>query len=149
MKRFVALSLIMGLMIGATAMVGTAQAAKVIKIAGMKAEGEPETIGMHKFGEYLEKLPGVNLSRARFENVMKQAQLERIASLCRFEKLIGESLYKYFITKNEIETVIYCAQHLDTDVIADLFTVPEFFRKEQTVFGETLQEARSFSDLAE
>ena len=56
MKRFVALSLIMGLMIGATAMVGTAQAAKVIKIAGMKAEGEPETIGMHKFGEYLEKL---------------------------------------------------------------------------------------------
>ncbi len=101
------------------------------------------------YGEYLEKLPGVNLSRARFENVMKQAQLERIASLCRFEKLIGESLYKYFITKNEIETVIYCAQHLDTDVIADLFTVPEFFRKEQTVFGETLQEARSFSDLAE
>ena len=61
------------------------------------------------YGEYLEKLPGVNLSRARFENVMKQAQLERIASLCRFEKLIGESLYKYFITKNEIETVIYCA----------------------------------------
>ena len=56
MKRFVALPLIMGLMIGATAMVGTAQAAKVIKIAGMKAEGEPETIGMHKFGEYLEKL---------------------------------------------------------------------------------------------
>ena len=56
MKRFVALSLIMGLMLGATAMVGTAQAAKTIKIAGMKAEGEPETIGMHKFGEYLEKL---------------------------------------------------------------------------------------------
>ena len=46
MKRFVALSLIMGLMLGATAMVGTAQAAKTIKIAGMKAEGEPETIGM-------------------------------------------------------------------------------------------------------
>jgi tripartite ATP-independent transporter DctP family solute receptor len=57
MKRFVALSLVMGLMLGATAMVSTAQAApKVIKIAGMKAEGEPETIGMHKFGEYLEQL---------------------------------------------------------------------------------------------
>ncbi|WP_298069288.1 TRAP transporter substrate-binding protein [uncultured Mailhella sp.] len=56
MKKLVAFSLAMGLIFGATAMVGTAQAAKVIKIAGMKAEGEPETIGMHKFGEYLEKL---------------------------------------------------------------------------------------------
>ena len=57
MKRIVALSLVMGLMLGATAFVSNAQAApKLIKIAGMKAEGEPETIGMHKFGEYLEKL---------------------------------------------------------------------------------------------
>ena len=55
MKRFVALSLVMGLIIGGTAMVGTAQAAKVIKIAGMKADGEPETLGMKKFGELLEQ----------------------------------------------------------------------------------------------
>lgn len=57
MNRIVALSLVMGLLLGGTALVSTAQAApKIIKIAGMKAEGEPETIGMHKFGEYLEKL---------------------------------------------------------------------------------------------
>ncbi len=57
MKRLVALSVVLGLMFGASAMVGTANAAaKTIKIAGMKAEGEPETIGMHKFGEYLEKM---------------------------------------------------------------------------------------------
>lgn len=33
-----------------------AEAAIEIKIAGMKPEGEPETISMHKFGEHLEKL---------------------------------------------------------------------------------------------
>ena len=55
MKRFVAFSLVMGLIIGGTAMVGTAQAAQVIKIAGMKADGEPETLGMKKFGELLEQ----------------------------------------------------------------------------------------------
>ncbi|MBR4741742.1 MAG: TRAP transporter substrate-binding protein [Desulfovibrio sp.] len=31
-------------------------AATIIKIAGMKPEGEPETISMHKFGEYLTEL---------------------------------------------------------------------------------------------
>ena len=57
MKRFIALSLAMGLVLGASVMYGSAQAAPiVIKMAGMKAEGEPETIGMHKFGEYLEKM---------------------------------------------------------------------------------------------
>lgn len=34
----------------------SSEAATLIKIAGMKPEGEPETIGMHKFGEYLSKL---------------------------------------------------------------------------------------------
>lgn len=36
--------------------VPTADAATVIKIAGMKPEGEPETISMHKFGEHLQRL---------------------------------------------------------------------------------------------
>ena len=30
----------------------------VIKMAGMKPEGEPETLGMHKFGEILAQLSG-------------------------------------------------------------------------------------------
>ena len=42
------------------ALAAPAMAAKtvVIKIAGMKPEGEPETIGMHKFGQYLKELSG-------------------------------------------------------------------------------------------
>lgn len=101
------------------------------------------------YGEYLEKLPSVQLSRARFENVMKQVLLDRIASLCRFEKLLGEKLYKYFITKNEIETIIYCSRHLDVTEITDLFIIPEFYKKEQSVFGEEMQQARSFDELVE
>ena len=55
MKRIVAFSVALGLMLGASAFTGEAQAAKVIKIAGMKADKEPETLGMKKFGELLEK----------------------------------------------------------------------------------------------
>ncbi len=99
------------------------------------------------YGEYLEKLPSTQLSRARFENAMNQILLNRLSSLCRFEKMIGEKLYKYFITKNEIETIIYCSRHLDTNEITDLFTIPEFYKREQTVFGYEMQKAKSFEEL--
>jgi len=39
-----------------SALPATAADKVVIKIAGMKPEGEPETLGMHKFGEILKKL---------------------------------------------------------------------------------------------
>ncbi|MBO5491641.1 MAG: TRAP transporter substrate-binding protein [Desulfovibrio sp.] len=57
MKRIVALLAVMGLVCGmALSFAPKAEAATTIRIAGMKPEGEPETIGMHKFGEYLEQL---------------------------------------------------------------------------------------------
>lgn len=57
MKRIVAMCVALGLICGlALSIAPTAEAKTTIKIAGMKPEGEPETVGMHKFGEYLEKL---------------------------------------------------------------------------------------------
>ena len=57
MKRIVALLVALGLVCGMT--LGFSQAAEaktIIKMAGMKPEGEPETIGMHLFGKYLAEL---------------------------------------------------------------------------------------------
>lgn len=57
MRKFAALFVAVGFLCGAFLLAApSADAAQVIKIAGMKPEGEPETVGMHKFGEYLEKL---------------------------------------------------------------------------------------------
>lgn len=60
MKRSIALFVALGLVCGAAFAVAppSAEAATIIKIAGMKPEGEPETVGMHKFGEYLKELSG-------------------------------------------------------------------------------------------
>ena len=55
MKRALALLVACGLLLGANAAPGFAASKKVIKIAGMKADGEPETLGMKKFGELLEQ----------------------------------------------------------------------------------------------
>ena len=57
MKRIIALFVALGLICGmALGMAPSADAKTVIKIAGMKPEGEPETIGMHRFGKYLTEL---------------------------------------------------------------------------------------------
>ncbi len=57
MKRLHVLLLVFAFTFGfACLSASPAQSATVIKIAGMKPEGVPETIAMHRFGEILEKL---------------------------------------------------------------------------------------------
>ncbi|MDR2605174.1 MAG: ABC transporter substrate-binding protein, partial [Desulfovibrio sp.] len=58
MKRFCLL--LTALCVFTAGLVTAAAAAETIaiKIAGMKPEGEPETLGMYKFGEILSKLSG-------------------------------------------------------------------------------------------
>lgn len=100
------------------------------------------------YAEYLDVLPSVTLSRSRLENALQKSLLDRKASLCRFQKLIGDETYRYFIKKDEIETIIYCARHLDTIVITDLFERPPIYTKEQCISGIELQKATSFDDFA-
>ena len=71
MKRIHALLLICAFLFGA-ACLGSAPAlsATVIKIAGMKPEGVPETIVMHRFGEILEKLSNGKYQVQVFPNSM-------------------------------------------------------------------------------
>lgn len=57
MKRTLALLLACGLLLGMSVTSGIAAEKKVvIKMAGMKPEGEPETVGMRNFGKYLTEL---------------------------------------------------------------------------------------------
>ena len=59
MKRVTALLSICALVAGFTCFTApSAESATIIKIAGMKPEGEPETVAMHQFGKYLEELSG-------------------------------------------------------------------------------------------
>ena len=63
MKRLHVLLLICALTLGfAVLHADPAQCAIKIKIAGMKPEGEPETVAMHSFGKHLE-----TLSKGKYE----------------------------------------------------------------------------------
>lgn len=100
------------------------------------------------YAEYLDALPSVTLSRSRFENALHKSLLQRKASLCKFQKLIGDETYQYFIKKDEVDTILYCARHLDTEIITDLFERPPVFTREQSVSGKDLQKATSFDEFA-
>lgn len=99
------------------------------------------------YGEVLETLPSVKLSRSRFESVLRKISLDRGATICKFQKLIGDKSYKYLINKDEIDTIIYCARHLDTPLITNLFQRPSIYQKEQCISGEELQKATSFEEF--
>lgn len=58
MKRTLALLIACGLLLGVTMTSSFAADKAVIKMAGMRPDGEPETLGMRKFGEILKELSG-------------------------------------------------------------------------------------------
>lgn len=80
MKRIVALLLACAFVMGALAAPAMAAKTVVIKIAGMKPEGEPETIGMHKFGQYLKELSGGKYEVQVFPNSILGKEDAYIAS---------------------------------------------------------------------
>ena len=71
MKRFQVLLLVCAFVFGMACMHATpAESATIIKIAGMKPEGEPETIAMHSFGKHLERLSNGKYKVQVFPNSM-------------------------------------------------------------------------------
>lgn len=83
MKRlgiFLLAVMVLGIGLSSTA---TAASKTVIKIAGMKPEGEPETLGMHKFGEILAKLSDGKYETQVFPNSQLGKEDAYIASTRR------------------------------------------------------------------
>lgn len=83
MKRLVLSFCALGLLMGSVAPTFAAPGKTVIKIAGMKPEGEPETIGMYKFGEYLNKLSGNKFDVQVYPNSMLGKENKYIADCKR------------------------------------------------------------------
>ncbi len=83
MKRLVLSVCALGLLVGASMPVLAASGKIVIKIAGMKPEGEPETTGMHLFGKYLNELSGNKYDVQVYPNSMLGKENKYIADTRR------------------------------------------------------------------
>lgn len=82
-RRFVLFACALGLLAGATLPAYADAGKTVIKIAGMKPEGEPETIGMHLFGKYLNQLSGNKYDVQVYPNSMLGKENKYIADTRR------------------------------------------------------------------
>lgn len=94
-------------------------------------------------------VPNVKISRARLEAVLKKYMLSQIASLCSFEKAIGQELYEIIIRKNDIDCILTCADYLDSQNIGEyMLYIPDFFKEHSEIDTLPLERAASFTDLA-
>ena len=100
------------------------------------------------YGDQIGYVPNGHYSRTRLERAVRKAQFERISSLCRFEKLIGEKVYNFYIRKSEVETIIFCTRHFQNDRIHAIENLPDFFKKEQCFQWAELENVKTMSELS-
>ncbi|MEG1834566.1 MAG: V-type ATPase subunit [Oscillospiraceae bacterium] len=100
------------------------------------------------YGSAFVDLTNVKINRARLEAVLKKHMLSRIASICSFEKAIGQSLFKSLLIKNDIECILTCANYLDSDNIGEyMIFIPEFFKTHSSLDTVALERSHSFDEL--
>lgn len=104
--------------------------------------------GRTSYSEAFVSVPNVKIHRARLEAVLKRYMLSRIASLCSFEKAIGQNLYEILLLRNDVDCIITCADYLDSDNIGEyLLFVPDFFKEHSELTMLPLERARNFDEL--
>lgn len=94
-------------------------------------------------------IPNIKISRARLEAVLKKYMLSRIASLCSFEKAIGQELYQILMMKNDVDCILTCADYLDSQNIGEyMLYIPDFFKEHSEIDNLALEKAGSFEDMS-
>lgn len=95
-------------------------------------------------------VPNVKISRARLEAVLKKYMLSRIASLCSFEKAIGQELFETMIQRSDIDCILTCADYLDSQNIGEyMLYVPDFFKEHSEIDTLPLERATTFEELSD
>ena len=149
MKRALALLIACGLLLGVTATSSFAADKVVIKMAGMKPDGEPETLGMRKFGEILKELSGgerqaLAIGRAMYFGARLVILDEPTTALSLKE--VKRVLEFIQALRDKGRSVLLVSHHVHQAYdVADRFL---FMDKGKTV-GEVRREGTSPADLTE
>ncbi len=100
------------------------------------------------YGETIASLQNVKFHRARLEATLKRYMLTRVGSLCSFEKALGQPIHRILLYKYEIDYILLCADHLDSDSVGVYsIELPAFFKKHSELDPLALERARKPADL--
>lgn len=99
------------------------------------------------YGSVFANVPS-DISTAQIQELLKLHLLEDFEKISRYEISAGESIYEYFIVKNDIKQILSFIRLLingkPEKYLADL---PPFFNKHSTLDLYSIAKSKSFSDL--
>lgn len=100
------------------------------------------------YGKSFADLPQGKIHRARLEARIYKSMMERIASLCAFEKSLGGILHRVFLSRTDIDNILLCADYLDRESVGEhIHYIPPFFKTNTEIDFHSLERAQSPADL--
>lgn len=91
---------------------------------------------------------GAVVSRARTEAAIRRFTYNRISKLASFENAIGQKLNEIIYTDFEINLILSCADHLDTNVVSELSLLyPKEFYNHTDIDPVALEKATDFNEF--
>ncbi len=98
----------------------------------------------------INELLGTDIYRGRLEREIVKFNNTRIAQLAGFEKAIGQKLNELIYLNYDIELILNCAYHLDTNEIGDYSRLtPKAYFKYSQLNPDALEMATSFEEFYE
>lgn len=100
------------------------------------------------YSDIFEGVVPSTLHRGQLESLLSKHAFKQYETLSRYELSIGQNLYKYFITRNDIDTILTYVRLLNTGNPEDfLMYIPVFFGTHTEIDHVKLSKVRSFADL--
>lgn len=94
---------------------------------------------------YADAFEGVTMgsvSRRQIEILLREHLLNNFASLCRYEKSIGDGFYKYFVTLSDVDMLLHSVRYLNSrHPENNLAKVPDFFMRHSELNAAALETA--------
>lgn len=94
---------------------------------------------------YADAFEGVTMgsvSRRQIEILLREHLLNNFASLCRYEKSIGDGFYKYFVTLSDVDMLLHSVRYLNSRHLENnLAKVPDFFMRHSELNAAALETA--------
>lgn len=94
---------------------------------------------------YADAFEGVTMGsvrRRQIEILLREHLLNNFASLCRYEKSIGDGFYKYFVTLSDVDMLLHSVRYLNSrHPENNLAKVPDFFMRHSELNAAALETA--------
>ncbi|MPM50505.1 V-type ATP synthase subunit C [bioreactor metagenome] len=101
-----------------------------------------------QYSEVFSDIQVASISRVLLENSLRKHLFNQFASICNYQRAIGQELYKYFIILSEIEQILSCIRFLKTERKDDyLFSMPAFMNNHTSIDLFKLARTENISDV--